>query len=224
MSDRVLQNHYCVAVLQHRLAYNVTMSPPAGMRTFKEARDGKSGVRGIFAGRFVMSANVRILRIAAVALALGCAVCLAACGSKPAVTSLGCPSPAVLAPATGSTFGAPKVSRTSVSLSCSYEKGETAIGLTIHKRDVSINQFQAAQQEAASARHQTAAPLDGYGSAAYIVTSPSGNGATELTMLTQSDTFTLVGTLSAARTKAIARCLLSNWLTRHEHFSVHIPL
>jgi hypothetical protein len=26
MPDRVLQNHYCVAVLQHRLSYKVTMS------------------------------------------------------------------------------------------------------------------------------------------------------------------------------------------------------
>jgi len=29
MPDRMLQNHYCVAALQHRFSYNVTMSVPA---------------------------------------------------------------------------------------------------------------------------------------------------------------------------------------------------
>src|SRR5215469_1934592 len=29
MPDRMLQNHYCVAALQHRFSYNVTMSLPA---------------------------------------------------------------------------------------------------------------------------------------------------------------------------------------------------
>ena len=29
MPDRVLQNHYCVAALQHQPSYNFTMIPPA---------------------------------------------------------------------------------------------------------------------------------------------------------------------------------------------------
>jgi hypothetical protein len=168
--------------------------------------------------------NAGAPRIVAIALALMVPVCLAACGSKPAVTSLGCPSPANIGLAAGTTFGAPKVVRTGVSLSCSYRRGGTSLGLTIHKRDVSITQFRSAQQEAASAHHQTAAPLDGYGSAAYMTTSPGGHGATELTILTHSDSFTLLGTLTVVRTKAVARYLLSDWLTRHEHFTVHIPL
>jgi hypothetical protein len=173
-----------------------------------------------------MSSNFRLPRGAAIVFALMCAVCLAACGSKPTVTSLGCPFPANIASAAGTTFGAPKVVRTAVSLSCSYLRGGTALGLAIHKRDVSIIQFQSAQQEAASAHHQTAAPLHGYGSAAYITTSVGGHGATELTILTHSDSFTLLGTgtLTVARTKAVARYLLSDWLTRHEHFTVLIPL
>jgi len=33
MPDRVLQNHYCVAALQQRLSYNVTMSLPASQHS-----------------------------------------------------------------------------------------------------------------------------------------------------------------------------------------------
>src|ERR1700677_2331475 len=122
MPDQPLQNHYCVAVLQHRLSYNVTMGTPEGMRTFKATRDQEGGDRGIFVARILMSSNFRLPRVAAIAFALMCAVCLAAC-SKPAVTSLGCPSSANIASAAGTSFGAPKVVRTGVSLSCSYPRG-----------------------------------------------------------------------------------------------------
>lgn len=171
-----------------------------------------------------LHSNAEVSRVVTIALVLMFPVCLAACGSKPAVTSSGCPSPASIASAAGTTFGAPKVVRTGVSLSCSYQRGGTALSLTVHKRDVSITQFQSAQVEAASAHHQTLAPLFGYGSAAYIATRRVGKGATELTILTDSDSFTLLGTLTVARTEAVARYLLSGWLTRHEHFRVHIAL
>jgi hypothetical protein len=197
------------------------------MRTFKATRDQEGGDRGIFVARILMSSNFRLPRVAAIAFALMCAVCLAAC-SKPAVTSLGCPSSANIASAAGTSFGAPKVVRTGVSLSCSYPRGgktlalALALALAINKSDVSISQFQSAQKEAASADHQIVSRLDGYGTAAYIRTSPGGIGATELTFLTHSDSFSLVGTLTAARTKAVARYLLSDWLTRNDSTYIRV--
>ena len=76
MPDRVLQNHNCVAALQHRLPYNVTMS-----LTANQQGDEAGGTDAEGAGP--RRARARPCRAGLVVVALlGTAVLAAACGGR----------------------------------------------------------------------------------------------------------------------------------------------
>jgi hypothetical protein len=80
----VLQNHYCVPALQHRLSYNVTMS----LSSNQQSNETEASAPGTMGSR---RARARRIGLVSVAL-LGTGLLVAACGSSPsahAVASLG---------------------------------------------------------------------------------------------------------------------------------------
>lgn len=161
-----------------------------------------------------MSSNAWMRRAVAAALSLMCPLSLAACSSKKGSNGIGirlsCPSPASIASAAGTTFGAPRVARTSVSLGCEYLQGAAGLALSINKSSLNVGQFQSGEEATASASHVNLSPVAGYGSAAYLVTTPGANKATELFILTPSDLVTLGGTLTVVETEAVARFVLTH--------------
>jgi hypothetical protein len=90
MPDRVLQNHNCVAALQHRLPYNVIMSLPAS----ENSDEPVASTRRAAGPRRVRARCCRV-GLAVVTL-LGTGVLAAACGGGPSVKLVvGFPHPAL---------------------------------------------------------------------------------------------------------------------------------
>src|SRR5215470_5965062 len=85
MPDRVLQNHYCVAALQHRISYNGVMNLSASKQTSKQSGEPVASARRASPRR----ARARSWRAGlAVATLLGAGVLAAACGTVPSVKAV----------------------------------------------------------------------------------------------------------------------------------------
>jgi len=86
MPDRVLQNHYCVAALQHRISYNGVMNLSASKQTSKQTSEQTS--EPVASARRASPRRARALSwragLAVVTL-LGAGVLTAACGIVPSV-------------------------------------------------------------------------------------------------------------------------------------------
>ena len=169
-----------------------------------------------------MSSNVSMMRAAvATVLALICPLSFAACSSSKgsnetsnkSVIPSSCPSPASIASAAGTAFGAPRVTRNGVGLGCLYQRGGTELAFGIAMSGESVGQFRSSEKAAASASHLTnALPVGGYGSAAYLVATPGDNSVTYFYVLTPGDLVSVDGTLTVAQTEAVARYVLTHVL------------
>jgi hypothetical protein len=94
MPDRVLQNHYCVAALQHRLSYNGVMSLSVSKQSdesvSKQSGEPMASTRQAAQSRRAAGprrASARFCRAGLIAVTLlGTGVLAAACGMAPAPT------------------------------------------------------------------------------------------------------------------------------------------
>ena len=155
-----------------------------------------------------MSSSVRVNRALVATFTLISAVSLIACGgSKKSAVPSSCPPLASVASIMGTTVAAPKITRTTVSLSCLYPQDGGGFSVSINQSNLTVSQFQAAQAAGASAYHQSPTPVAGYGRAAYI---QSSSGATLLGILTASDLVTITGKLTATEAESLARYVLAH--------------
>ena len=155
-----------------------------------------------------MPSSVRVNRGFAATFSLISAVSLIACGSsKKSAVPPSCPPSASIASIMGTTVGAPRVTRTTVSLSCLYQPDGGGFSVSVNQSNLTVSQFQAAQAAGASAFHQSPTPVAGYGRAAYI---QSANGATFFGILTGSDLVTITGKLSTTEAESLAHYVLAH--------------
>ena len=88
MPDRVLQNHYCVAALQHRISYNGVMNLSASKQTSKQSGGPVASARRASPRRArALSWRAGL----AVVTLLGAGVLTAACGIVPSVRAVAGP-------------------------------------------------------------------------------------------------------------------------------------
>lgn len=146
-----------------------------------------------------------------VALALLCPWWLSGCssGSAKATAPPTCPSPQGLAPVTGVTFGTPTERRTSASLACLYREGGSSLEVGINTSSATASQFRAAEDAAATASHLNPTSVPNLGNAAYLLTSATTQGVTELVVLAGGHVITVAGSVSAAQAEAIAHDLVN---------------
>jgi hypothetical protein len=133
--------------------------------------------------------------------------------------SSGCPTAAQMTAATGTTFPAPKSSSSSGTVSCNYDDPTTSVNFVIvltPAAGTTASELKSVSQGEASAEKATAAPLSGFGNAAYIFTlddastNASGVATTSLSILDGSKLIDITAEATVAQVKAVARLLLAH--------------
>jgi hypothetical protein len=159
----------------------------------------------------------------AVAIPLLFVLLLAGCsssGSSSASTvSATCPTSAEITAAAGTAYPAPKVSSFSGTVMCSYSDPATGANLVIMfspASGTSASALKIVADSQANAQHVTAAPVSGFGTAAYTFTladagtNSSGVATTILIILDGSKLIDITAQATVAQVQAIARYVLAH--------------
>lgn len=145
---------------------------------------------------------------------------LAGCSSSGSSTvSTTCPTSAEITAAAGIAYPAPKVSSFLGTVMCSYSDPATGANLVIGfspASGTSASGLKIAADSQANALNRTAAPVSGFGAAAYTYTladassNSSGVATTVLMILDGSKLINITAQASVAQVQAIARYVLAH--------------
>ncbi len=146
-------------------------------------------------------------------LAIGSASTLASY-ARPSVMKT-CPSAAAVSKAAGTSLPAPKVSKSSGIVLCSYNSSKTYANLVVElssSRGVSPKLLKAMQQRMATSQKTTLKSVSGYGSAAYYYTnsytSANGIAVTSFAMIAGPELVMIELNGTIAHVEAVARLVL----------------
>ena len=145
---------------------------------------------------------------------------LAGCSSSGSSTvSATCPTSAEITAAAGTAYPAPKVSSFSGTVMCSYSDPATGVNLVIvfsPASGTSASALKIVADSQANAQHVTAAPVSGFGTAAYTFTladagtNSTGVATTILIILDGSKLINITAQATVAQVQAIARYVLAH--------------
>ncbi len=159
----------------------------------------------------LLAAGALLLGSASVAIAPASAL---AGTARPSVMKT-CPSAAAVSGAAGTSLPAPKVSKSSGIVLCSYNNSKTYANLVIDfssSKSISPKLLKALQQKMAASQKTTLKSVSGYGSAAYYYTdsyeSANGIPMTSFAMIASPELVDIDLNGTIAHVKAVARLVL----------------